>query len=74
MALMSLLLEYCVQFWTLRYKKDTGLLECFQTRAMKLVKVVENKTYEELLREVGLFGMEKRKLRGDCITLYNYLR
>ena len=73
-ALMRPYLEYYIQTWSSQYRRDVDPLEHVQRRATKMTQGMGHFSYEDRLRELGLFSPEKRRLQGDPIAAFQHLK
>ena len=50
--------EYCVQFWSPQFRKNIDAKERVQCRATRLIPDLTRLSYEERLKETGLYTRE----------------
>ena len=67
-------LKCCLQLRSSQYRRDMDLLEHVQRRATKMNHGMKHLSYEDRLRELGLFSLQKRMLRGDLIAPLQILK
>ena len=48
-----------------QYRRDMDLLEHVQRRTTKMLQGVKHLFYEDRLRELGLFSLNKKRRQGD---------
>ena len=66
--------EFCIWMWSPWYKRVVDLLEHIQRRTTKMIHGVEHLPYEDRMRELGLFSLEKRRIQRDLIATFQYLK
>ncbi|PKU42126.1 rna-directed dna polymerase from mobile element jockey-like [Limosa lapponica baueri] len=73
-ALVRPHLEHSIQLWASRFEKDKELLDRVQWRATKMTIGLKHLSYEQRLRDMHLFSLKKRRLRGELINAYKFLK
>ena len=66
--------KYCVQAWSPYYRKDIDKLEKVQRRAVRMITDLRGTSYREKLLELGLFSLEKRRIRADLVCMFRILK
>ncbi|RMB97116.1 hypothetical protein DUI87_26400 [Hirundo rustica rustica] len=57
-----------------QHRRGIDLLERVQRKDIKKIRGIEHPSHEKKLRKFGLFSLEKRKLQGDLIVAFYYLK
>ena len=52
---------------------DLNMLEAVQRRATRMIPGLRNKEYKDRLKELKMFSLKYRLLRGDLIEVYKII-
>jgi ribonuclease P/MRP protein subunit RPP40 len=67
-------LEYGNVVWHPQLRKDIDMIESVQHRATKMIPGLANISYEDRLKSLNLPSLEYRRLRGDAIKAFKYIK
>ncbi len=73
LSLVRPVLEYSQQASSPYLRRDIVLVERTQRLATRLALGMQELPYEDRLRRLNIFSLERRRLRGDLILAYNIL-
>ena len=74
LALVRPHLDYAVQFWSPNYRMDINLLESVQRRMTKMIQGLRNLPYQDRLKRLNLHSLERRRVRGDLIEVFKWVK
>ena len=74
MHLYALIQNIVFSFGYRIIKNYIDKLERIQRKVTKIIPRLQNKSYEELLKELNLFSLSKRRLRGGLIEVFKIFR
>lgn len=57
-----------------QHKRDMDLFEQIQRRATRMFRRLEYLSFDDRLRELGMFCLEKRRVQGDLGVAFLYLK
>ena len=70
-------LEYAVQFWSPHLRRDIDKIEKTQRSATKMIPEIRNQwyhRYRQRIQDFDLISLVQRKLRGQRIEVFKYLK
>ena len=74
LALVRPHLDYAVQFWSPYYRMDINSLESVQRRMTKMIHNIRHLPYEDRLKQLKLHSLERRRVRGDLIEAFKWVK
>ena len=67
-------LEYPVQIWSPHIQRDIIKTDKVQRKASKMIPEITNNSYSQRLKHLNLISFEQRRLRGQLIEVFKYLK